>query len=142
MPITDTQKRREYQREWARRKRAGLPTKIVNKPRLTDEERRKRKNKSSRKSRIKTRIKQNKQIDELLGTSCIICDRDYKLISHRKDGISHNSNGYMMRKDVLKHPEEFVRLCYGCHKGIHWVMTYFGLTWGEITERLKYFGLQ
>lgn len=137
MPYKDPDKQRSWQREYQRRKRAGLPTKGISPRKLLTEEEKKRRQKESSK---RYREKFKKQVSFLIGNKCIICGRDYKLISHRKDGIDHStgSNGMAMVKDVINEPTKFVRLCWNCHKGVHWVMKYFDMDWDETIERLKY----
>ncbi|KKK93884.1 hypothetical protein LCGC14_2688440, partial [marine sediment metagenome] len=39
-----------------------------------------------------------------------------------------------LRQVQKENPEDYVRLCFRCHYGVHWVMKHFGLTWEEIEE--------
>lgn len=78
------------------------------------------------------RIRLGEKADELFGSSCIICGRGKKssrMICHQKYGKKHNCVNLTY---AVNHPEEFVRLCYACHKGVHWVMKYFKMTWEGI----------
>jgi hypothetical protein len=142
MPILDKQLNRDYQREWARRKKLGVSTKgILNDiipekvPRilLTPDERRLRRNASG----IKSRNKRKAKLDKLIGSDCIICNSTRSLVTHEIYGIPHNGNGRDLYVDAFERPQDFVRLCYSCHKGVHWVMKWFNMTWDEIISTIK-----
>lgn len=77
-------------------------------------------------------------IKSVLGTSCIFCGKtDVNLATHRKDGQSHKKFAHQGIKWVKQEitPEHYVRLCYPCHKGVHWAMDFLGMTWDEIYTR-------
>jgi len=94
---------------------------------------------SSKRASKRWRKNLNKEVDRLLGDSCRICKRDIKLASHKKDGKEHDtSGGTNSLQGVIKNPKDFVRLCYPCHKAVHWIMYYFNMTWEDIVETLKY----
>ena len=146
MPIEDIIKRREYQREWARRKRQGLPTKGINKRKntldaLTDEEKRIRRNKQSSEAHKRTRKNKQALIDKHLGTVCVICKKprgEGKHFTHRKDGTKHKEIPTMNIQDIeaeLK-TDYYALLCYHCHKSVHWCMQRLKLEWEEIIGRL------
>lgn len=131
MPITDIEKKREYDRIWARNKRAGLPTRTT--PKSTCEERR-TKTLLRRKRCNKTRRQRiDEKINHELGTECVICRSKNHLICHRKNGLKHEKG----KEFVYNHMDEFVRVCLPCHKPIHWVMKYFNMSWEEIISKVK-----
>jgi hypothetical protein len=134
MPFKDKTKNTNYQREWARRKHKGIPTKIVNAPKLTPEERRTRNLASRRKSNKEHRKFVDSEIDRLVGSKCAICKSNQYLICHRKNGIKHPKG----KEYVFKHPEEFVRVCLPCHKPIHWAMKYFNMSWNQILNTIEH----
>lgn len=70
------------------------------------------------------------------GNVCYFCNRVNNNCYHRKDGKQH-SRSTMMYRLVIAEPSEWVRLCYPCHKAVHWVMTNFGMTWDEIDNKFK-----
>lgn len=84
--------------------------------------------------RIKTRDARRLYLDEELGDTCFFCDGTNNLASHRKDGAEHYKLSYMglerLRREVRS--SDYVRLCYPCHKGVHWSMQWLGLSWEEI----------
>jgi len=70
----------------------------------------------------------------ILGDECCICKSNRSLTVHRKDGFTHRAFELI---GVKKFEEElmsgeYVRLCYSCHKGVHWVMKFFGWQWDTI----------
>lgn len=130
MPYKDPEKQREYQREWARRKRASLPTRTT--PKLSEKERRQHKLECQR--RYKGHRKQ--VIKEAFGTKCFFCNRGHQMTVHRKDGKNHKKLSDMSLKElgslIKNEKDKYILLCYGCHKAIHWVMENFGFTWEQI----------
>ena len=91
MPYKDPEKQRSWQREYQRRKRAGLPTKGIS-PRklLTDDEKKER----GREYRRRKRNKEKTFLNELIGKQCYICDSDRSLMCHQMDGKEHNADNY------------------------------------------------
>lgn len=79
-----------------------------------------------RKHKEKVRLYQNEQnkkkmreLRVLIGNKCFICDSDKHIMFHQKYGINHEyrgSNGY---RYYLEHYEDFIPLCYLCHKLTH-----------------------
>lgn len=53
---------------------------------------------------------------------------------HKTDGIPHPQFSLYRVEDYRKAllSGDFVRLCYSCHKGVHWAMKYLGYTWARI----------
>ena len=73
---------------------------------------------------------------ELLGNSCVICDRSDKvMVFHRIDGERHANTD--TAKLVIAEPWKFTVLCkYPCHVSVHWCMIYLNMKWKDILERL------
>jgi hypothetical protein len=131
MPFKNRQKQREYQREWIKRKRAGLPTKTRN---PSSQEERKKKMLIYRK---KYYLKRKRQAEELLGNQCSICGRKENLVMHKKDGKSHSEKTQLwIWNQIIKNPSEWIRLCHRCHTAIHWIMEYFGWKWEKILSHI------
>lgn len=131
MPIKDRQENRDYQREWTRRKRLGLPTKIKERETLTEEERRKRR----REYNTKYRAGKREEADQIFGTKCYICQGERKIVLHEKNGIKHPCD--CTARIAIKKRNDYVRLCTGCHKAVHWCMNYFGMTWVDIIQHIR-----
>jgi len=142
MPISDKQLNRDYQREWARRKKLGIDTKgildsvipdRVSKVLLTPEERKRNKLENTKRHRIKIK----NEMEKLLGSQCMICKSKQSLMAHEIYGSSHNGhNSGMLFADALDRPQDFIRLCYSCHKGVHWVMKWFNMSWDDIISKI------
>lgn len=71
-----------------------------------------------------------------LGNICFICKRKNlsKPLAHRKDGVKHKPFG-SMKMDHLKESlasEDYVHVCYICHKAIHWCIKYLHTDWNDI----------
>jgi hypothetical protein len=75
--------------------------------------------------------------DEIFGNKCIICASNRSLVLHRKDGTPHKEDSSRLIVIAIKNPEEWGRVCYSCHKGIHWCMKFFGWKWEEILSHFK-----
>ena len=74
------------------------------------------KNRERRRENNKKRyLKRKLEIDQILGTKCVICDGTYRLICHEIYGKPHSTH----KSYILKHPQDFTRLCYLCHKFLH-----------------------
>lgn len=134
MPYKDIQNRREYNREWARRKRKGLITRGIRKRKLLPKEERKRRMLERSK---KYRKQVEERVNEVLGKECFFCNSKRCLQCHRKDGKPHKNGGNNGKNIAIKNPKEFVRLCYSCHKGVHWVMKWFNMNWETILKNIK-----
>ena len=68
------------------------------------------------------------EIEEVLGTSCIICGSAKKLEKHEKEGNAHDMAIRFYRNNL----DDFVLLCYWCHKSVHWMMENMNFSWDEI----------
>ena len=136
MPYKDPDKNREYQREWANRRRSGVETKIVNNPKVSEEE----KNAKRKASQMKYRHQRKMQLAGHLGSHCFFCNvhvSEKRLSAHRKDGKEHNDLHNMKKVDFLKEIASgaYERVCYKCHKHVHWCMDALKMSWDEIVER-------
>lgn len=132
MPYIDPNENREYQREWQRRKRLGLSTKIIDKPPILASEKR-----SKKKLReVKYRNQRKQMVNETFGTVCFVCNRKDAHIIHRKDGKPHRNlsdmGKHQLRSIIENDIDLYVRVCKLCHKGIHWSMTHLNINWDQI----------
>lgn len=113
---------------------------------LSPDERAKRKKVYEKKFRESlSRIKLHHKTNEL-GDHCFVCKCDRKtrrLFCHRKDGRNHKEFEKMPLKEYLKEltKENYVLLCYLCHKHVHWCMFYLGLGWENILLKLRENGI-
>lgn len=127
MPYKDIQAKRKYGREWQRRKRAGIQTRT--KEKLSDEELRQHKIDYKKKWLQRKREEGNK----VFGTICFLCGGNVNLCLHEKSGTPHQRS--CTERIALKNPDQWVKLCYPCHKAVHWCMEHFKMSWEEIIER-------
>lgn len=149
MPIRDVIKNREYQREWARRKRAGLPTKGIRVRKnsldhLTEEEKKKHRQKQKSEANRKVRVKKQSMIDKAFGVKCFFCDKERgkgKLFTHRKDNTAHDELPKMsikrLKEEINTNSNQYVLLCYHCHKSVHWCMKILKMNWGDIIKKFN-----
>lgn len=130
MPFKDKDKNRKYQREWARKKSRGLPTRSKRNM-LSDEERKTR----DRQSWHKYQDKLHALRDKTWGIQCAICHIRKAVHLHKKDGTKH---GYCLSelKKALAHPEQWIRLCHWCHIGVHFCMNYLNWNWDTIEKNV------
>ena len=82
------------------------------------------------------RSRKSRVVDQYAGNSCLFCGYVDRLVAHRKDGQAHKRFECMGENE---HRAEFVsgkyiRLCFRCHKSVHWCMEYLGLGWEEIID--------
>ncbi len=129
MPYKNKEDLRRYQRDWARRKRARLPTRTTIK--LSKEERKQRKRESTKRWRQRKR----EEGDKVFGIICFLCNGIINLGFHKKDNVRHKT--WFTVNLALKNPKEWVRLCYPCHKSVHWCMKHFDMTWENILTQYK-----
>ncbi len=127
MPYKNHEVHKKYQREWARRKRKGEPTRLTES--FTPEQRKK----GRQKAQERYREKQKKRMIETFPNECTICGGIINLCLHRIDFKPH-----ARRKSLyLKNPEMYIRFCYACHKGVHFAHERMGLSWEQIRELLS-----
>lgn len=75
---------------------------------------------------------------QLVGSSCFFCGSVKQLSCHKKDFQKHvDIASLTLRQIELESPEDYARVCYCCHYGVHWVHNILGLTWLEILIRFK-----
>lgn len=135
MPIKDLIKRKEYNHEWYLRKKAGLTTKL--KPKMSYEERKKRQSIAGERCRRNRMISRRKRIEEKFGIDCAICGGKYYLSLHRKDGGPHRLWREMTNDEFeeMINSNDYIMICYPCHKHVHWCMKYLMMSWFDITNR-------
>lgn len=85
--------------------------------------------------KAKVKIAKNKLYD-IIGKICYICDRKDKLKCHRKDYKKHKDIASLSSLISLKRENlnDYVRLCFQCHFGVHWLKNNFGLSWEQIQK--------
>ena len=127
-PFQDPEKRREYQRKWYQKKKAGLETRTRRVGR--DHEKRVRWEREYRKKHYGLR-------SQVFGDVCYICGSDRGVGLHKKDGEPHSADISSIRK-ALENPDDWVQLCsIPCHKGVHFCMGVFGWEWKTIEENIR-----
>jgi len=72
---------------------------------------------------------------KIFGEHCKICNSKTNICFHRKDGQKHNH--YLTCLKAIKNPEQYILVCYPCHKSIHWIMKNFGWSWHKIETILN-----
>lgn len=134
MPFKDKEERRKYQQGWYQRKHAGLPTKTRTKLEVLEQVEREKI--SKKKWKEKRNNLRRQQIIEKFGERCPICNDTYRLQIHRKDGTPHERWMNMNNTEfwLLISSNDFVQLCFNCHKAIHWCMYYLGMKWEDIKK--------
>ena len=105
--------------------------------RLTIEEKMQKKRLRGIKNGRKKRLAIRALMSKYLGEDCFFCKNHNSLQCHRKDGKPHKDPFIMNNKEIAELSKQFekgdfVRVCYACHKGVHWCMTHGNLTWGKI----------
>lgn len=83
------------------------------------------------------RRERNKAVaDKYAGDCCHFCSYEARLVVHRKDGMEHKKFHLMSEREFLAELKsgQYVRVCFRCHKAVHWCMTYLRLNWNQITE--------
>jgi len=135
--MRDQKRHKEYEHQWYLRKKAGLPTKTTIK--LTDEEIKKHIFITKKKFREKRRIERTNKIRLKFGERCNICNDTYYLHIHKKDGTKHKTWTDMTNEEFDKfinlNSNDYVQLCYNCHKAVHWCMYYLSMCWEEIKNK-------
>lgn len=66
-----------------------------------------------------------------IGKQCVFCKHSGRIYFHEIHGKPHlaNMNGLTYMR---KHADDFVPLCYNCHKAVHWCMKFLQMEWKEI----------
>ena len=129
------EEKRAYAALWYQNRKNGIPTNT--RFRASEEHKRERINRTAKKTRAKKYKMWKDKVNSLLGTKCIICGSTSHLICHKKDGEKHHGYCGTLFVDAITNPNEFVRVCYGCHKGIHWSMQWFNMSWEQIISNIE-----
>lgn len=74
--------------------------------------------------------KQMMKIRNVLGDKCVFCGSKENICYHEIYGKKHVTS----KQYILEHLEDFVPLCYGCHRGTHFCMKQLKLTWKQISK--------
>ena len=68
-----------------------------------------------------------------VGESCFFCGSTGRLNCHKKDFKKHTRIAHLTIAQIqLENPNDYSRLCYPCHFGVHWLHDVFGLEWEDI----------
>ena len=74
----------------------------------------------------------------IIGDTCYFCGVHYRekiLVTHRKDGRSHEKNLFRSEKNIqFLNPNEWVSLCRKHHRYVHWAMDTLGLRWSDLVN--------
>jgi hypothetical protein len=91
---------------------------------------------ASNKWNAKRRKRKAEVVSQCTGVMCLFCGYGKRLIAHRKDGSAHKRFESMGEKEHRIEMESgaYVRLCFKCHKAVHWCMNHLGLDWNQIVE--------
>jgi len=90
---------------------------------------------------VKTRRERYAKRRQLLiskfGKNCYFCnakENERRLAFHNKLNESHKDFKDMSEVDFKKviESDDYIRLCYACHKHIHWCMEKLHMFWNEI----------
>lgn len=75
--------------------------------------------------------------NSLVGDECLLCGYADRLIIHRMDGEAHKPFASMPDAVFLDNLKsgDYVRLCFHCHKGVHFCMDKLGMTWNQVIEK-------
>lgn len=134
--MRDLQKHKETNHQWYLRKKLGLPTNTIIK--LTNEELKQHSLTSKQTYRQKQKKYRKEQLVKKFGEVCSICGDNYYLQIHKKDGKPHRQWGNMNNTEfwLLISSDDFVQLCFNCHKSVHWCMYYLNMCWDEIKKKV------
>ncbi len=85
--------------------------------------------KHKEKNRV-TRIQERAEALKLFGTTCVLCNKNpvKRVQIHEIHGKRHPRR----LKYYLEYKEDFVCLCYRCHRMVHRMMKVFGFSWKDI----------
>jgi hypothetical protein len=78
------------------------------------------------------------QLYKEIGEKCFICNSGVRLNCHRKSyekhkNLANQTIGTLKKEKVT----DYVRLCFQCHFGVHWLHNNFGLLWDDILSLKK-----
>jgi hypothetical protein len=135
MPYKDIQKRNHYQRDYSKRPYVKKRCAKSRRDRYaTDEKFRQRSIQDTQAYQYKygyhdERVR--KIALQMFGSKCCLCGVDciangIRLLFHEIHGLKHP------KRDCIKHKENYVPLCIGCHIMVTQMMKIFGLNWQQI----------
>jgi len=92
-----------------------------------------------RKRKIDTKYRKGKReyLYTTFGNKCHFCGYKDRLVVHRKDGLKHPKISAMSKKQINRIKEdkdEYIVLCFRCHKSVHWVMNNLKLSWEDMVS--------
>jgi hypothetical protein len=150
LPFADPQKKRDYNRTYARKRRAE--------PEYREKEQLRRrlwyaKNKDKMREYYNRRTKATmSKLREKLGNECVVgkilnmkCwvvnkDGSSRLDIHNKKGENHSTNSNYYHAHILNDQEkinDWVLLCRRHHKIVEFCLQQLGMTWEEFVSRLQ-----
>jgi len=118
MPYRDKEKKLEWDRNFARTHRAEANARA--KEHYEKHAKEKRVYEKEYYHRESLRLKS--LIREIFGDSCAICGNKQNLNYHEINGKKHPYNTLAKLKYILAHREDFLLLCYECHKAVHYLL--------------------
>ena len=72
-----------------------------------------------------------------VGDNCFFCKSTKLLACHRIDFKKHNPIANLSIRLVnLENVNDYVRLCFECHYGVHWCHDFLDMSWEEIKSYL------
>jgi heterodisulfide reductase subunit C len=92
----------------------------------------------SKKANMRFKAKKRGIIKEYLGDKCLFCKYMSRLTIHNKKGQPHQRVFEMRLEDMINalKSNEYVFVCFKCHKSVHWCMKHLHLTWTDIIKLL------
>lgn len=87
---------------------------------------------------MKGQQQRNSVSNRLLETTCTICGSSTRrMVCHEIRGTSHRKFSLMGINEFtsLMKSGNFVRLCFICHKHVHWSMDFYGYSWEDILDK-------
>jgi hypothetical protein len=92
---------------------------------------------SDYKYRLKTRDFR-RDLYSKIGVNCLFCHSTTRLICHRKDFKNHTKLASLTLNQLRQvKVEDYARLCFACHYGVHWVHNFLGLSWEKLVQTMR-----
>ena len=92
---------------------------------------------SDKKYKAKTRASKI-EFYSIVGDKCFFCSSKKLLACHKKDLSKHIPIANLSINQLSsENPNDYVRVCFKCHYGIHWCQKYFAITWDEVLSKIK-----
>jgi len=74
--------------------------------------------------------------NQVFGKKCFFCGHEVgRMPLHNKKGEKHPTD--LTAREALKNPEDWVRLCKHCHRGVHFSMNILEMDWEQIVKLAK-----